>query len=944
MFSASACTSIASRIWDNNLDNIDRHHSGRLDASQPIVAAGSVPACIAEWARRQPQAPAILAPGRADLSYGELWQQVRYVAGALASIGLGRGDRIGISLPPGPEQASAIVAVVSCATAVVLDPEARQEEMITHLQATRAKALIATAGTQDKAIYAAVSLGIPYLELSASYTEPAGVFLLKHDGRRLSGHQEPATSPADIAYVMRTSGTTGGPKFFVCTHRNLCQTNFERIQHEALTPRDRAVAVVPMYVSYGLKLTLFMPLLSGGTLACPPAFDEALFFDWVAEFRPTWYAAPPIVHRTIAERVADHPGILAGWQPRFIHTSGAAVGADLHKEIVAALNAPLVVLYAISEACNVTATPMPPADPRPGSVGKPFGPPVMIVDSDGHPVGQGLVGEVLVRPDERVCYENSDETSAVDAWFHTGDLGFFDADGYLFLTGRLKEVINRGGQKVSPVEVEDVLTAHPDVQDVAVFGLPHPTLGEEVAAAVVLSPGSTAAVDALKDFAAKGLSPFQVPRLICFVESLPRSANGKVQRNQLAGALGLTASPSEYGPSELQSTPVSGLSQPQAALSALPPSLRLAGPRDVTEDRLLRLWQDAFGRRGLGVSEDFFDLGGHSLLAARLVAAVEQEFGVRLAPSVVLYASTVEAMARLVRDGDAPGDVSCLVELQAGGSQPPFFWVHGAGGDVLCLRNLARYMGGDRPQYGIRAAGLNGPEAFHQTVEGMAAQYIGTVRAVQPAGPYHLGGLSAGGLVAYEMAQQLQRSGDRAAVVVLLDTPNLARRQWPSPDAWRAYNLRMRLEYHTGNLLHLAPSVRLRYVLERGGLLGRRTAARLVGAMRRLGPGRVTSVSPLIKELEKANIAAANAYVPQMYPGRVVLFRARERMPGYEDDPLLGWEGLATGGLEVHEVPGYHASMIAEPYIRILASELRTCLATPGDDDAIPADQVPRDG
>jgi aspartate racemase len=330
----------------------------------------------------------------------------------------------------------------------------------------------------------------------------------------------------------------------------------------------------------------------------------------------------------------------------------------------------------------------------------------------------------------------------------------------------------------------------------------------------------------------------------------------------------------------------------------------------------VRIWEAVLGIQPVGVTDSFFDLGGHSLLAARLFALIEKVCDQKLPLAALFQAPTVEQLARLLRQEIKGALWSPLVAIQPGGSRPPFFCIHGMHGNVLCYRDLAGFLGPDQPVYGLQAQGLDGKQPCHTRVEEMAAHYIREIRAVQAEGPYSLGGLSFGGVVAYEMAQQLHSHGQKVALLAMFDT-------W-TPQVAKPFLQRARCDLET--LKRLGPGERLAYVLSRVRDVHRKIRLGIWSLARssrqRLG-------LPLPQELttvDMINRQADRDYVRQVYPGRVTLFRATEQPEAFRDHPHLGWDGLAAGGLEIHEVPGDHESTVKEPHVRALAQELRACL------------------
>jgi acyl-CoA synthetase (AMP-forming)/AMP-acid ligase II len=490
-------------------------------------------------------APAIGAPGLPPLTYDGLRVLVGATVRRLNAWGIGRNDRVAIVLPNGPQMAAAVVAVAAGATAAPLNPAYRSEEFQFELTELQPRMLIVEAGTPSPVRAIASSLGVPLVELRPVSHRGAGMFELEV----VSAASRPASAPGlaaadDVALVLHTSGTTSRPKIVPLTQRNLTASARHIISTLELSASDVCLNVMPLFHIHGLMAAVVSSLGSGGHVVCPPAFNPLRFFDWMQDANPTWYTAVPTMHRAIVARAERNPGVVARSRLRFIRSSSAPLDPDLAANLERTLGAPVVQSYGMTEASHqIASNPLPPRPRKAGSVGLPAGPEVAILDETGGPVPPGYCGEVVIRgPNVTPGYaDNPDANRAahVDGWLRTGDQGRLDADGYLWLTGRLKELINRGGEKISPLEIEAVMRRHAQVQQAVVFAVPDASLGEDVAAAVVRVDGGDLTERELRRFAAGHLADFKVPRQIVFVSELPRSATGKLQRVGLARTLGL---------------------------------------------------------------------------------------------------------------------------------------------------------------------------------------------------------------------------------------------------------------------------------------------------------------------------------------------------------------------------------------------------------------------
>jgi oxalate---CoA ligase len=486
---------------------------------------------------------ALRAPGRPSLTYERLRSHIGQVMEWLGSLGVARTDRVAIVLPNGPELATTFLSVASAATSAPLNPAYRAEEYEFYLNDLGARALIVGTDDESEAPRVAKKLGVPIIELAVPDDAPAGVFELQGSaGGRRGGVSEP--DPDDVALVLHTSGTTGRPKVVPLRHRNLTASAGHISRTLSLTPEDRCLNVMPLFHIHGLVGVVLASLLSGAEVACSPGFSAFTFFKLVKEFVPTWYSAVPSMHQAILTRAGRHSDVIENAPMRFVRSSSAALAPRVMSELEATFGAPAIDSYGMTEASHqMTSNPLPPSDRKPGTVGKAAGPEVAIMDDHGKILAPGDTGEVVIHgPNVTTGYENAPEANAqamTSGWLRTGDQGSFDDDGYLRLSGRLKEIINRGGEKISPVEVDAVLLEHPAVAQAAAFPTPHRYLGEDVAAAVVLREGQTVDLQDLRTFVADHVAAFKVPRKIIVVNEIPKGATGKLQRSGLAQQLGL---------------------------------------------------------------------------------------------------------------------------------------------------------------------------------------------------------------------------------------------------------------------------------------------------------------------------------------------------------------------------------------------------------------------
>jgi acyl-CoA synthetase (AMP-forming)/AMP-acid ligase II len=504
--------------------------------------AQTIPELLATGAA---DAIAIAAPGERPLTYDGLRALVERTRDDLNRLGIGRHDRVAIVLPNGPEMAASFIAVGCSATTAPLNPSYKDNEFAFYLTDLKAKALILQAGVETPARAVAERLGVPIVELTPQREAGAGVFTLAPISPLSGPAAHPGSvEPDDIALVLHTSGTTSRPKIVPLSQRNVSASAAHIIAAIELTPADTCLNIMPLFHIHGLIAAVLSSLAAGAAVSCTPGFDAFRFFQWLAEVKPSWYTAVPTMHQAILTRAERNRDTIKATPLRLIRSSSASLPPQVMEALERAFDCPVIEGYGMTEAAHQMASnPLPPRARKPGVVGIAAGPEIAIMDEEGNLLAQGATGEVVIRgPNVTAGYEANPDANLkafANGWFRTGDQGIIDAEGYLRLTGRLKEQINRGGEKFSPLEVDEVLMDHPAVAQVVTFAVPHPKLGEEAGAAIVLRDGQQADERELRDFAAKRLADFKVPRKIVILAEIPKGATGKLQRIGLAQKLGL---------------------------------------------------------------------------------------------------------------------------------------------------------------------------------------------------------------------------------------------------------------------------------------------------------------------------------------------------------------------------------------------------------------------
>jgi acyl-CoA synthetase (AMP-forming)/AMP-acid ligase II/acyl carrier protein len=592
---------------------------------------GRVFSCLGElleyYGRATPDRDAILAPGRTPMTYGMLLAHAKKTAHALRGVGVGRNDRVAVVLPDGPEAAATIISVAACAVCAPLNPSFTLDEAQRYLAELRAVALLTRADKGSASRAAALTLGIPILDQPArAARDPFEV--TGPVKNRIADHA--FATGRDDALILLTSGTTSRPKTIPLTHAGVCRSAHNVGAAIELKPQDRLLSVLPLFHGHGLISGVIGALVAGSSVVCTSGFDAEAFFGWLSEFRPTWYTAVPAIHRAVLAAAERNELRARQSSLRLIRSASSTLPAKIVTGLEALFGVPVIDTFGMTEAATqIAANPL---DRRkPGSVGRSAGAEIAILDADGRRLPPGEHGEIALRgPTITRGYDNdaaATRDAFRDGWFRTGDLGYLDDEGYLFLIGRIKDVINRGGQKVAPGEVEDALLSHPDVVDAAVFAVPHVRLGADVAAAVVLGPNAAAGAPEIQTLLRTRLASFKIPGLIRMVPHIPKGAGGKIRRNELAGAFSL-------------------MQQPEARARR---SKKIATPPSGLENQIAKIWADLLDVDRIGVDQDIFALGADSIALTQMISRLRERFGVDLALKDVFEAPTIAALAARIQ-------------------------------------------------------------------------------------------------------------------------------------------------------------------------------------------------------------------------------------------------------------------------------------------------------
>jgi acyl-CoA synthetase (AMP-forming)/AMP-acid ligase II len=742
----------------------------------------NIPRMIALQAAAQPDAVALEAEGCRPLTFGEVGRISAWLAADLRRAGVQRSERVAVVIPNGRDMSLALLGVCSAATAAPLNPVYQEAEYADYFREIRVSWLVTRRGWHTPARAAAAKAGISVLELA----DEAGAILAEgvaEGGREGEPPEIDPPDPHDLALILLTSGSTGRSKKVPLTHRNICVSVADVARTIELTPADRCLCMWEQFHIGGLVDLLLVPLASGGSVICTGGFDAAKFFELLGTAQPTWYqGVPATVHELLAH--ARKHGIAGGKSSlRLVRVTASALSPKLMDELEEFFGVPVITTFGMTEAAPlITTNLLPPKARKPGSTGPSCGPEVAVTDEDGRMLSVGEIGEVVVRGENIFSgYEDAPEANARsfrDGWFRTGDTGYLDEDGYLFLKGRIKETINRGGEKITPQEIDDVLLSHPDIAEAVSFHIPHKVLGEDVAAAIVLRRAGALSEDDVRKFVASRLAEFKVPRMVVFIEGFERNASGKVNRGTLAEKLGLHGTP-DY------EEPVGGMEETLAGIWSRELSVPRVGRRDtyaglggdsLSTMRMVFELEKVLGRR---LSMDLLGmiaLGASPL--SRIAAAVEAFASSPVEPAAAAPRPTAEvtptelpiddlrAMVVVMGSGAIPTrrPGSAVKMANPGGSLPPLFWVFNSPHHEMAA--LAEALAPERRIYGL----FSGATVVDQKkLPAIVEYYVREIQDIQPEGPLVLGGNCRGGRVAIGLAKRFSELGREVRHLCILE-------------------------------------------------------------------------------------------------------------------------------------------------------------------------------
>ncbi len=473
------------------------------------------------------------------LSYGEFKIFNEKISRQLAATNIINSDRAAIVLPNGPLMASSFLSISSYMSAAPLNPSYKQEEFEFYLDDLKPKFLLVEPNSKSLAVIAAKNLNIPVFEMKISDNQPLGTFELFD---KETNYKNP--NDYDEALVLHTSGTTSRPKIVPLSNLNIFTSAVNISKSLKLTADDHCLNIMPLFHIHGLIAVLSASAKVGASVCASNGFNALKFLDLAETQNITWYSGVPTMHQAILLRAQKNSDKAKKLNLRFIRSSSASLPPAIFEQLNDIFETAVIEAYGMTEATHQMASnPLPPAIQKPGLVGMPAGPEICIMNDKNEKLLQGEIGEICIKGDNvSNGYENNPEAnkqSFVNDWFRTGDEGFFDEDGYLKISGRLKEIINKGGEKISPLEVDNILMDFPPIGQALCFGYKDKMLGEDIAVAIKLKENKSCTEDDIKSYANEKLAKFKIPKKIFIVEDIPKGATGKLQRIGLAKKFGL---------------------------------------------------------------------------------------------------------------------------------------------------------------------------------------------------------------------------------------------------------------------------------------------------------------------------------------------------------------------------------------------------------------------
>jgi amino acid adenylation domain-containing protein len=837
-----------------------------------------------------------------QITYQELNNRANQLAHYLQTLGVQQETLVGVCLERSLEMVVCLLGILKAGGAYVpIDPEYPQERIAYMLEDSQVQVLL----TQEKL-------------LNQIFHHQAHTICIDTEWEKIS--TQPKTNPYsevkpdNLAYVIYTSGSTGKPKGAMNTHKGICNRLLWMQETYQINSTDSILQKTPF--SFDVSVwEFFWTLLTGARLviAQPGGHRDSNYLInlIIQEQITTVHFVPSMLQMFLASH-----GIEKCTSLKRVICSGEALPIDLQNRFFERLDCELYNLYGPTEAAidvtfwqcqkqsNLKSVP----------IGRPIAnTQIYILNEHLQPVDVGVIGEMYIggvgvargywnRPEltnEKFIPNPFKKLKlASERLYKTGDLARYLPDGNLEYIGRVDYQVKIRGYRIEIGEIENTLCLHPQVREVVIIARNHQNLEKQLVAYITYD-SEKPTINSLRDFLKAKLPDFMIPVAFVILEALPLTPSGKVDRKAL----------------------------PQPDISHFIAINDFVAPRNQIESQLVKIWSEILNLRQIGVKDNFFALGGDSLKALHLISKIAQNFGKEITLATLLTNPVITDLATVIQDSSNQIHNSPLIPIQTQGENQPFFCIHPAGGHVLCYFKLAHYIGNEQPFYGLQAQGFYGEEEPLTTVEDMASLYVKTIREFHPQGPYQLGGWSFGGVVAYEVAQQLKRQGQEVSLLAILDSyvPILLDKQKPIDDVYLVGVLSRVFGGMFGqdNLVtpteiqHLSLEAKINYIIDKA-----RKAKIFPPGVERQNNRRILDV--LVGTLK-----ATYAYQRQPYPGKVTVFRAREKHI-MAPDPTLVWVELfsvmAAEEINIIDVPGNHYSFVLEPHVQVLAERLKAYL------------------
>jgi aspartate racemase len=864
-----------------------------------------------------PDAIALICEGK-QLTYKELNNKVNQLANYLQKQGVVAEKKVGICAERSLDLVIGILGIIKAGGAYVcLDPAYPQERISFVLEDTQIPLLL----TQNNFKKHFAKTNIPIVCLDTDWEKIS---------QESTENPETKLTPDNLAYIIYTSGSTGKPKGVEITHSNIWYYLEAIAKVLPITEKDTYLHSASFSFSSSIR-HLMLPLYRGSKIVIATSEqtkNPLKLFQLIAQEGATVLDTVASVWRYGIQAIegldAEGQNLIKNSQLRVLVFSGGLLPCKLLKKVRDQFDRQPQIfnIYGQTETLGVCAYPIPPDfNKEQGYV--PVGQlyphnQVYIVDENLQQVAFGDTGELCISGINLPRgYLNRPETNAEkfivnpfkldtsERLFRTADVArqLPKSEGNMEILGRIDFQVKIRGMRVETGEIESVLEEHSSVKE-AVVSAKEDRNGETQLVAYLVPKYSTHLEDKtslnseLRDYLREKLPDYMIPATFIVLEALPLTPNGKLDRLALP--------------------------EPTQEITR---TTEFVAPRDSVERELVKIWERSLEVKNIGIKDDFFELGGHSLRAVRLLTEIEQKYDKVLPLAILFKAYNVEKLAEVIRQKETEIPWSPLVAIQPQGSKPPLFISHGIFGNVMNFKDLARYLGKDQPLYGIQARGLDGKEIPLSSLEEMAARNIEVIKAVQPQGPYFLGGFSFGGLIAFEMSQQLFKAGEKVAFLGLFDTYSFwARKRLKEPPS----TLGEKLLFHWEGLSKKGVNYLLDKVKTRLEIKGKEPNELEnlpwdVEEQKHLS----SSAIQASRKIRDASRLAKQKYSIKPYPGKVTLFRALKQRPldeGWILEPLFGWGKLAEAGVEVYDVPGGHGSLLLEPNVSVLAENVKACL------------------